>query len=388
VVSCIAASLRVLDIVRHCYAGLDNTTAINDRKRLLHNSESVLAYQALDHLRLKGHAMLSDTIMSYVGSAIDAERTGFMITRFAEQIVEAERFSVSPQVMEACQKLAYSKPSSMLDATKFCRAPFKKTWLEWEGRIPGRGNQVNEASGQEEPAPKRFGVLVEALDDTYRRLGVTFAWEHHNQNALNGVSINLCPLGYVINWEDKWTPNTDPEPLKIKGMYEKYVGDEKEFQAMKEFAGMCSYTIVPYSRTFIENLRAESEERFAKLLKYSQGDLEGEAQLLVSVLCLLNAKNCVSREPIDVTKPNKLRRLRGKKPLLSYSNVEINLSRRDAEYARQSGMSDIEIRRHIVRGHFKVRKTGVYWWRPFLRGDASLGEVRRSGYTFVDRKTA
>lgn len=28
-----------------------------------------------------------------------------------------------------------------------------------------------------------------------------------------------------------------------------------------------------------------------------------------------------------------------------------------------------------VRGHFKVKKTGVYWWNPFVRGDATKGFV-------------
>jgi len=29
---------------------------------------------------------------------------------------------------------------------------------------------------------------------------------------------------------------------------------------------------------------------------------------------------------------------------------------------------------HYVRGHFKQRKSGVYWWSPFVRGS---GEPRK-----------
>ena len=29
---------------------------------------------------------------------------------------------------------------------------------------------------------------------------------------------------------------------------------------------------------------------------------------------------------------------------------------------------------HSVRGHFKIRKTGVYWWSPFYRVDPTKVE--------------
>jgi hypothetical protein len=32
---------------------------------------------------------------------------------------------------------------------------------------------------------------------------------------------------------------------------------------------------------------------------------------------------------------------------------------------------------HSVRGHFKIRKTGVYWWSPFYRVDPTKQTVRQ-----------
>ena len=43
-------------------------------------------------------------------------------------------------------------------------------------------------------------------------------------------------------------------------------------------------------------------------------------------------------------------------------------------------MSDYEVRQHLVRGHFKLRNGGVYWWRPHLRGNPLLGQVKHTAY--------
>jgi hypothetical protein len=36
-----------------------------------------------------------------------------------------------------------------------------------------------------------------------------------------------------------------------------------------------------------------------------------------------------------------------------------------------------ELRAHFVRGHFKARKSGVFWWSPHARGDLSRGMVAK-----------
>src|SRR5262245_13639140 len=36
--------------------------------------------------------------------------------------------------------------------------------------------------------------------------------------------------------------------------------------------------------------------------------------------------------------------------------------------AEAAGMTRAEMRAHLVRGHFKLRRTGVYWWSSFVRG--------------------
>lgn len=42
-----------------------------------------------------------------------------------------------------------------------------------------------------------------------------------------------------------------------------------------------------------------------------------------------------------------------------------------------SGIPTGQHRAHLVRGHFKVRKSGVFWWMPFVRGNQKLGFVHK-----------
>jgi hypothetical protein len=56
--------------------------------------------------------------------------------------------------------------------------------------------------------------------------------------------------------------------------------------------------------------------------------------------------------------------------------------------AISQGVSEGEIRAHMVRGHFKVRRrqdgtAGIYWWSSHLRGRLDHGFVDKS-YAVVD----
>jgi hypothetical protein len=89
--------------------------------------------------------------------------------------------------------------------------------------------------------------------------------------------------------------------------------------------------------------------------------------------------NCF-HHPSRCVRDGRLRERRlGKPEALGYSSVKIRLSRNEARaYADGDEPPESMMRRHLVRGHFKVRKSGVSWWRPFLRGSyswaSSLGD--------------
>lgn len=101
--------------------------------------------------------------------------------------------------------------------------------------------------------------------------------------------------------------------------------------------------------------------------------LTGEPAFLVATLALLNSKNAVAIAPVDLTKKNERLRLVGKAPLFSYHLVSIPARYKQRHVCADGEPTGMQIRAHFVRGHFKVRRTGVFWWSAYQRGDPKLG---------------
>ena len=355
---------------------------------------------------------LADVLMASKGGAYDRVYQGG-ITRLADDVEKAEKFVFSADATKACDKLSEQKPSSLVDATRFCRLPFKNVWMEWDpSRNQGREtpNWLPKADGT--IVPKKIGCLATCFDDTNKVFGVTLVWENNPEDmgetlqrsnptwALKDYKkegralINVCPLGYVLNWYSEW-PMFDTirrqwmgeKPMDLSGMWidPKWRNNDKEKQALLELFKNGVQTVSPYCTGYLDNLtNSRSHIDMQNFWKTTALDWTGEYSSLIARMCLLNSKNCIETKTVEFSKLNKQRKKSGKLPLLSHKAVTINLSRRDADYAKANGVSPSEIRQHIVRGHFKIKKHGVYWWRPFMRGDAEVGVIKRTGYKVID----
>ena len=75
-------------------------------------------------------------------------------------------------------------------------------------------------------------------------------------------------------------------------------------------------------------------------------------------------------------KLNNLRRLRGKTLYFAHKTIQLKLSEEEQLLIKQTGARG-ESRAHLVRGHFKVRKNGVFWWSFHIRGDAGKGWINK-----------
>jgi hypothetical protein len=101
---------------------------------------------------------------------------------------------------------------------------------------------------------------------------------------------------------------------------------------------------------------------------------------LLAVIGMLNARNFHERAKVDVSKLNKRRSKYGEELLQEYYVLKVQS--RIKERIRSVNIAAQEfkdLRHHIVIGHWKMRKTGIFYWHPHWRGDPRLGEVRK-GY--------
>lgn len=107
----------------------------------------------------------------------------------------------------------------------------------------------------------------------------------------------------------------------------------------------------------------------------------------LSIMMLLNSRSKIlTTQPpsTDLTKINRARLKNGKEEILPMNTIVFDIAR----IIQKSGKTTIDAIREmaaaLVRGHFKVRQTGVFFWTPYVRS-ARDEEHRKEVY---DREIA
>jgi hypothetical protein len=100
-----------------------------------------------------------------------------------------------------------------------------------------------------------------------------------------------------------------------------------------------------------------------------ESDIEGEPPMIETVIGMMNSRNALDHRGVDLSALNKQRAKRGRPLFLPYRTTHLRLSQAQTRAFRAGLLSREQAGQHTVRGHFKVRKHGIYWWSPFYRGD-------------------
>lgn len=291
-------------------------------------------------------------------------------------VAKAVPFEIQPDVGRIAHAIQESSGAKLLTIHDFCRVPFKSTWFEWVGPSASFGTSMKEdsRSDSEAPRPDRCGALVETLDDDMSVAMVTFAWVHKN------IGVNVSPYCLLFDWKgEKRIPKfTNPMPLdEVRAAFGKHRNDSDE--VLNELEARAEVLPNPRLIKLWLSVQAMGPEYLAQFKYNALKDTEGEGGFVEGLLAALNSRNLVSvSEPDDMSRVNKARRRMGRPELLSFRTVRLSLSR-NVERRRSEGSGEA-MPLHMVRGHFKVRKSGIYWWSPFWRGDAAAGVVSRKGY--------
>ena len=341
---------------------------------------------------------LFDQVTADVGSFMDQGTQG-TISSVAASLKDCLRFELSPEVRDAALQVQQSKPSTIMAALPLCRLPYRSVWAEWSA---GREANLRDKQAGAAPQPQRTGFLMEAVDEALQRGNITWCWHHtqHGERSLQqrdpgGSETTICPLGVSVDWSPEPTipyPVTATreevsDAVKTSDSHlGKHLGNENEIDALvedtKRFYTCVSHHAVKYVRWLDSTMLTQPDLGPAIIQQYRswQADPEGELGFARAVIAILNTRNCVEFEEADLAKLNRAKARRGRLPALSYSVVKFSLSRAQRNAAAAAGMTQVQMREHLCRGHFKIRKTGVFWWSPHLRGQRALGRVERDHY--------
>jgi len=370
---------------------------------------------------------LADHFLAAAGTISDI---GGFASHMQGAIREAQRFEVADEVAKAAGALIHSRPSTLVAALPLCRLPYDVMWLEYRGGLSSADPRAFDGA----PVPWKQGVLVEAMPGS--QVGfITVCWMHMvdietatkygDPEWLHPV--NISPVAVYFDWrkdgnvhnvvrrahrvidnhleknnhetrayynlfrehlERKWLTDWAGDEAKVNAVFtgrtgwDGLAGIPREIEAVRELDRHMVPGISPHGVGLIAALlQAVKGNELTNLLLKWEADMQGEGGWMQCLLAMLNSRNpVVEHTPVDLTKLNKSRRKSGKAEFLPYVKTQLTMSRSQQRIAKAHGIDREAARQHLVRGHFKIRRTGVYWWAPFLRGDARKGAVERQEY--------
>jgi hypothetical protein len=236
----------------------------------------------------------------------------------------------------------------------FCRLPAPICWFELAQADRPEFLRAPTHYAELQGAPKRVGFLCIAPDPQklwhwMTMLMWTLVNEPRWQIAGMQTKNNVSQIVLLYDTKDGFTP--DP---------------------LSRLAGLVEIRIAPFVPP---GLKEAIKDPNGRLFKLCQADWSGEIRYLFSVLGLFNARNVVEAELVDKTKHNKARAKHGNPPLCTHTLLKIRAMHRRSLVPGRHTADGREIRSHFVRGHFKQRATGIFWWGPHMRGNPERGTI-------------
>lgn len=323
--------------------------------------------------------MLFDTILAFPDSELAGKYIPENVTGFRElggHLRQSQRFVLHRDAVMMTLNIAESSPKRFLSALGVCRLPFPKMWVEfvfkdredWHRHLIEKGRTV--VNRDDAPPPQRLGFYLEQQDDEGRSILVQPAWVH-----LDG-SPSVCNLVYLINTDPSWKPSSEmleKRRFDISKGYEKgwadsWIGKKDEIEAAVELECRLETIVPPWLRDTWRVVSSLGKEKFDHFCEMALYDLRSEWRFTLALLTMLNSRNVIEISPEnDLSKLNKARTKSGKAPLLSSHDIRLSLSRVQRNRIGGSG-AGMQYQAAIVRGHWKLRSSGLFWWNPYLRG--------------------
>lgn len=322
------------------------------------------------------------------------------LSRFADLVSKAERFVLDDEAIDVVLNVEESKPSALLAGINICRLPFPLMWLEYnllyrlKQQIP-YGYPLQAEYAERKIRRLRGGMLIEATDDSMQRgqiiccgqnegdaplinpVQYQFDWTEDFQNTVRRLYYET----YTLRFGPRGTLDVHPPPgadmrskLTDNAYTRRIINDPREVKALGAIEERYRYAIAKDSGDWLYSLGGRLPPgKVVEMLRNFCHDYSGEKRWLLGLMLMLNSRNLTEMVPRSVRELNHQRSPRVLPVLVSHSVIKIKLTRVGQNRAEAHGVTAGDMPWHKVRGHWKVRKTGVFFWRPHHRGDMTHG---------------
>ena len=315
-----------------------------------------------------------------------ADQSGCDIRPLLPRLRRAQKFVLTPEFAAVAEELSEDY-SGLARIFERCRLPYPDVWFEVAQADRPRFMAAAMHIPQLQVKPKKVGFLLTATREDLS------AWKAHlywNAEGL-GCSTALLATAYdmtrplhdydTLPAEEDLIRDQQIGPITVHG----YGAHAGWVQAGTDTRlAMVNHTdLVPADHLYMpEIFRGVPRDKFDEFTHISRllarADWAGEAAYLLAVIGLLNARNAVELEPVDLSKLNRARLKNDKRPLFEHKLLKIARRVHKRVYPDGKGHADhAPMREHFVRSHWKHRKTGIFFWRPFVRGDVKYGKIEK-----------
>lgn len=330
--------------------------------------------------------MLATEIMEWKSGVVyrDGYRHDSSMDGLKERLARAEKFVLDPQASVMAAGVAMSRPSSILAALDFARLPFDPFWIEFAN---ADARQAMASLGSPLKPTGDRGITIERSGFLIRSEGESLVVEYvYTLRTETGIrSLDQSPVRARFSLKgmsegsramlELLAPVDRDVPKIATGKVQDHIRmlhtSPAEAAADLELRARYVTSLNPAVAQVRKNVVALHGEAHVDSLERRQGEEMYRLFTLQALpaLILLNCRNAVAPERVPA--PERLNRQRAKKgrpPVPEHVLVKIHLSpeRRLARQAAGGGRA--AARGGLVIGHFKVRKSGVWWWSPHWRG--------------------
>jgi hypothetical protein len=250
---------------------------------------------------------------------------------------ESQKFVISKEIAEIADGLSTNE-DQLTKLINLCRLPFPTIWAEVVHADRPHFKNANRPLLQHEQVPTRVGVLLRQLSNT--QFLASLFW------------------------------NFPKDKFATCSLFDCHV----DMTAGVGIPVFCKFWNNGIKIIEKRNGIAKAQE----LIEAAKYDWPGEIPFWLAILALTNSRNAVELKTVDNTAWNEKRTRKGQEPFVSYRecNLRVPKAMQVQTTSGKTGHGHSKAL-HIVSGHLKVRKTGIYWWNSFWRGDANLGTVTK-----------
>jgi hypothetical protein len=294
----------------------------------------------------------------------------------AEKIKQAQRFVLNGDSVLTIHSISESSPKRFLQAIDVCRLPFPLIWVEfafhdrvvWMKEARKRGVIIEDHV--DASPPSRLGFIMEQKDKDGRLISVIPCWSHASQK-----SMSICHLELIIDTGQRIQSGPQHRAGLLKHLNSfspeerrshRWINDPVELEAAFDLDARISDDIPQFMIQIWNSIPRESIEKLVDLSLY---DLKSEWRFVLALLTVLNSRNVIEiGAESDVSKLNKAREKKGVSPLMTHREIRLNMSRVQKRRLNSGQGSTYDLQAHLVRGHWKLKRSGLFWWSPFVRG--------------------